>query len=279
MLEDYLNLLLPAAALSIACALLSVFVVLRHWAFIGEGISHSGFGGAGVAWLAALLHPALDVEWMPYLSVIVFCIVTALLIGALSRARGVNADAAIGIFMVASLAFGFVAQQVYYAQRQAMPLMFENLLFGQIRAFSPAYSVAAVCVSLAVLLTIIMLFKEILAYCFDPLTAHTGGVRAGFIHYLLMVLLAVTIVIGVRVAGTVLVTALLVLPGATAMTLSQRLRNVIAISIAANLIGAAAGLGIHGIWPVLPAGPMIVLVLFVVFLLAFGYSRVARSAG
>jgi manganese/iron transport system permease protein len=124
-----------------------------------------------------------------------------------------------------------------------------------------------------------MLFKEILAYCFDPLTAHTGGVRAGFIHYLLMVLLAVTIVIGVRVAGTVLVTALLVLPGATAMTLSQRLRNVIAISIAANLIGAAAGLGMHGIWPVLPAGPMIVLVLFVVFLLAFGYSRIAPTDG
>lgn len=279
MFTDYFNLLLPAAVLSMACALLSVFVVLRHWAFIGEGISHSGFGGAGVAWLLALLHPALDVEWMPYLSVIIFCIVTALLIGALSRARGVNADAAIGIFMVASLAFGFVAQQVYYAQRQAMPLMFENLLFGQIRAFSPSYTLAAISVSLAVLLTVVMLFKEILAYCFDPLTAHTGGVRAGFIHYLLMALLAVTIVIGVRVAGTVLVTALLVLPGATAMILSQKLKTVITIAIAANLLGAAGGLGLHRIWPVLPAGPMIVLVLFVVFLISFGYSRVLRNEG
>src|ERR1044071_87872 len=99
---------LVAGAMAVACAVLSVFVVARRWAFIGEGISHSGFGGAGTAWLLMLFFPALDQPWVPYLSVVIFCLLTAGAIGMLSRSRGVNADAAIGIFLVASLAWGFL---------------------------------------------------------------------------------------------------------------------------------------------------------------------------
>ena len=60
-----------------ACAVLSVLVVSRRWAFIGEGISHSGFGGAGTAWLLALVVPSLNQPWLPYVCVIVFCLLTA----------------------------------------------------------------------------------------------------------------------------------------------------------------------------------------------------------
>src|ERR1700734_3404948 len=85
-------------ALATACAVLSVLVVSRRWAFIGEGISHSGFGGAGTAWVLALLAPGLDRPWMPYACVIVFCLLTAGAIGFLSFRERVNSDAAIGIF-------------------------------------------------------------------------------------------------------------------------------------------------------------------------------------
>src|SRR5690349_25027577 len=93
-----------AVALAIACAVLSVFVVARRWAFIGEGISHSGFGGAGAAWLLMLAAPALvDRPWVVNLAVVVFCLATAVAIGYLSRGDRVTGDAAIGIFLVASL--------------------------------------------------------------------------------------------------------------------------------------------------------------------------------
>ena len=82
-----LNTLLTATALALACAVLSVIVVLRRWAFIGEGISHSGFGGAGTAWLVMLAFPAVDLDWLPYASVVIFCLATAFAIGALSRER------------------------------------------------------------------------------------------------------------------------------------------------------------------------------------------------
>src|SRR5215470_17263069 len=64
--------LLSTSTLAIACALLSVIVVLRRWAFIGEGISHSGLGGAGTAWLLMLIIPALDKPWVPYVGIVVF---------------------------------------------------------------------------------------------------------------------------------------------------------------------------------------------------------------
>src|SRR5207244_97716 len=106
-------------------------------AFIGEGIGHSAFGGAGIAWVAALLIPSLDVDWTPYLFVIVFCLATSVGIGWLSRSDRVHSDTAIGVFMVAALAWGFVAQQIYsHARHGATPAWFDDLLFGQMRPVS-----------------------------------------------------------------------------------------------------------------------------------------------
>src|SRR5947208_4002481 len=127
--------MLATASLAIACACLSVFVVARRWAFIGEGISHSGFGGAGLAWLLMLAAPGLmgRAAWAPYLAVVFFCIATALAIGYLSHGNRVTGDAAIGIFLVASLAFGFLAQQIFrHVRGGADPPGFEALLYGQL---------------------------------------------------------------------------------------------------------------------------------------------------
>src|SRR5687767_6288361 len=96
------NALLASAALALACSVLSLFVVARRWAFIGEGISHSGFGGAGTAWLLALFAPSLDRPAVVYGCVVLFCVLTALAVGRLSRGQRVTSDAAIGIFLVAS---------------------------------------------------------------------------------------------------------------------------------------------------------------------------------
>jgi manganese/iron transport system permease protein len=128
-----------------------------------------------------------------------------------------------------------------------------------------------------VVAVVALLFKEILYYCFDPAMAEASGVRAGFIHYLLMLLVAATIIIGARVVGTVLVTALLVLPGATALTLSRRLSASVAGAIATALVGTVIGLLIARHWTWLPAGPAIVLALFVIFLLAYGLGRARRA--
>jgi manganese/iron transport system permease protein len=277
MSPTFFHALLTASTMAAACAVLSVPVILRRWAFIGEGIGHSGFGGAGVAWMLAVIFPALDNPTAPYVTVILFCLATALAIGALSRSERINADAAIGIFLVASLAFGILAQTIYSQHYKRDPAWFMEFLFGQMSDLSGPIAVACSALCIGVMVIVALLGKEILAYCFDPTTAYTSGVRAGFIHYLLMVLIALVIVVGMRVAGSVLITALLVLPGVTAMLLSRKLSAVLMIAVATSLIAALTGLLIHERWRFLPVGPGIVLMLVAEFVLAYVASRTRAS--
>src|ERR1051325_2267608 len=185
--------LLAAVALGSACAVLSVFVILRRWAFIGEGISHSGLAGAGTAWLLALAFPALDHPLAPFIAIILACLLTTLAIGYFSRAGRLNADTAIGIFLVASLAWGFLAQSIYMEYRHRAPAGWDNFLLGQLLGVSPRYAIATAIVCIGVIAAVAMLGKEMLLYAFDPVAAQVSGVRAGLIHYLLMALVWLTI--------------------------------------------------------------------------------------
>jgi len=277
-IDGFGSAIIAAGAMGVACALLSVFVIARRWAFIGEGIGHAGLGGAGTVWLLSLLIPALDQRWAIYSGVVVFCLATALLIGWVNRRERVNSDAAIGIFLVASLAWGFLAREVYRHFRHMTPAGFDELLFGYFTNISMPYAVASVMICLAVVLVVAMLGKEIVYYCFDPAMAEASGVRGGFIHYLMMGLLAVTIIAGIRIAGGVLVTALLVLPGATALLVSNRLKIVIGVSVALGFVCAIAGVLVATRWRFLPAGPMMVLILFGVFIGVFCVSKSRRPA-
>lgn len=265
-------------SMAAACAVLSIFVVARRWAFIGEGISHSGFGGAGSAWLLALAFPSLERRvWLPYLGVIVFCLATALLIGYLTRRQRINSDAAVGIFLVASLAWGFLARQIYIQQTGRSPAGFDTLLFGYVQGVSTTFAAGSLLLGIAVVAAVTLPFKEIVYYCFDPVMAEASGVPAGLVHYLLMSLVALTIIIGARLVGTVLVTALLVLPGATALLVTPRLAWAIGVAVGTALAGAVLGLLAQSAWPALPTGPVIVLSLFVFFAAAFVQTRLRAA--
>jgi ABC-type Mn2+/Zn2+ transport system permease subunit len=274
--------LFTTAAMCTACAVLSVIVVLRRWAFIGEGISHAGFGGIGTGWLLSLVFPALGRPGAVYAAAILFCLAMAVCIGYVTRERtereAFGPDSAIGIFLVASLAWGFMALAIY---NRRVPTgsaeSWERYLFGSISHVSTDAMLAGVAVSAAVVFAVASVFKEIVYYAFDPLMAQVSGVRVGAIHYLLMLLLAMTIVIGMRIAGNVLVTALLVLPGATALLLSRRLGAVMTISVIVGVTGGVGGLMVNrALWPFLPSGPAMVMVLFVEFVAAYAWSRIPR---
>jgi len=269
--------ILTTASIAAACALLSVFVVSRRWAFIGEGIGHSGFGGAGTVWMLSLAYPTLHTRWAIYGGVVVFCLATALAIAYLGRPRGgTNIDAVIGIFLVASVAWGFLARELYARSRGGLPLDADNLLFGRANDLPPQFAVAAAGVCAAVVAAVVLLAKEIVYYCFDPAMAEASGVRASLVHYLLVLLVALTIIVGAPVFGSVLVTALLVLPGATALLLSDRLRTTVTASVVVGVAGAAAALIVRARYPFFPMGPAIVLAMFGLFLFAYAWTRVRR---
>lgn len=269
--------LVAVVAMGLACALLSVFVVLRRWAFIGEGISHGGLGGAGTAWLLALLIPQWDQQWLVMTAVVLFCLLMAVGIGYFTRDGILNSDTVIGIFLVASVAWGFLAQGMYRAVLHREPVGFDTLVFGQMRPVSAAFTIAAVVACAGVIVSMWLFGKEIIAYSFDPLMAQVSGVRAGLMHYLMILLLTVMVLVGIRMLGSILVMAMLVLPGATALALSRRLGRVLLISTAVGLIGVVGGLGAHAWRRYLPVGPCIALALFAQFLIAYGVRRCRRA--
>ena len=282
-LPSFTRALLTAGAMGTACAVLSVVVVLRRWAFIGEGISHAGFGGIGTAWLLSLIFPAFGHAGAVYAVAVIFCLLMAVCIGYLTSdhefAEGLGPDSAIGIFLVASLAWGMVAISIYNHNRASgLEESWEKYLFGSINYVSPETMLAGVAVSTAVVFAVTALFKEILYCTFDPVMAAVSGVRTAAVHYLLMLLLAMTIVIGMRIAGSLLVTALLVLPGATALLVSRQLRVVMTMSVMFGLVGSIGGLLVNHYWvPLIQSGPAIVLVLFLEFVVVYTWVKVRTS--
>jgi ABC-type Mn2+/Zn2+ transport system permease subunit len=271
--------LVAFSCVAVACALLSMVVVTRRWAFIGEGIGHSGFGGAGTAWLLMTLFPALGQSMaLTNALVVLFALAAALGMGMLSRRGQISADVAVGIFLVATVAWGFLGQHVYRIHHNnSEPAGFNTLFFGQPQGVSIEYAMAAISIMLGVIVTLVALRKEVLAYCIDPQLAQVSGVAVGFVHYLLITMVAITTIIGMQVVGTLLITALLVLPGATAQRLSKRLGVFAAICVAVGLCGAVVGWAVHERWRVVPVGPAIVLVMFALFVLGTIASKVRRA--
>ncbi|HEX2972788.1 MAG TPA: metal ABC transporter permease [Tepidisphaeraceae bacterium] len=269
--------LITAAAMGTACAVLSVIVVLRRWAFIGEGIAHAGFGGAGTAWILSLLLPSsafLVSQEGIYLVAIVFCLCMAMGIGWVTRREQVRTDTAIGIFLVAALAWGFIAYGIYtQASAGRTPPGWDDYLLGHMSLLPASFMAGAITLCVVVLAVVFLLGKEIVHYCFDPELAAVSGIPVGFIHYLLIVLLAITIVLGMRLMGSLLVTALLVLPGASALLLSRRIGLVMVIAAFIGLFGAVVGTLISARWPFIPEGPAIVFSLIAQFGAAYVCKR------
>ncbi len=285
-MTEALRLFWPAAAaglaIALACGALSVFVVLRRLAFVGHGVSHAAFGGVGVAAALGLAGPGAGFAQLAVVSA--FCIAAALAI-AWSSARSsasasssaghaqigaIRQDTAIGVTLVASMALG--ALLLFWRAHQPgaasnSPASIESWLFGSILTVTPADAAAAILVALAVLATLTLERRSLLFWAFDEDAAEAFGVSTLRARLILMAILAFTIVAAMKLAGVVLVTALLVIPGAAALRLSDRLATVFASSIAVSLLGAAAGLALS-YRANLPPGPSVVVSLVALLALA-----------
>ncbi len=279
--------LLAGIALTAACSLLSVVIVLKRLAFIGQGITHAGFGGVGLAAFLALSG------WWRDLTIFLFCIGTAIIIALLSRSRKVMIDTAIGILLVAAMGIGFLLDQMrlhlrglaWYdaltAGRVTPPTQWDVVLFGNILFLrSQDVWLAAGC-SLLVIAALALLYKEIVFFAFDETVSRVFGVRTTLLHYLLLIMIAAIIVLCMKLLGLILVNALLIVPGAAALLISRRLSTVLVASVVLGEIGMVGGyLAAFGVMGGrLPVGPMVVLILALLFGAALVWNRLRPSRG
>ncbi len=163
--------------------------------------------------MLSIAFPILNNGPAIYFIATLFSLATALAVASISRRRAVSGDAAIGIFVAATLAWGFIAFAIHAHLGRGGPGGWEDYLLGNATGMSSAAAALAVAISAGIVMTVIVLHRQIVLYCFDPVLAQVTGVPVGFIHYLLILLVAFVIIIGMRLSGNLLVPALLVLPG------------------------------------------------------------------
>lgn len=274
--------MVSGAAIATLCSLLSVIVVLKRMAFIGEGLSHAGFGGIGTAVFLGM------VGWNQDLLVLAFCVAMAAVIGVLTRRRHLEPDSAIGIVLVAAMAWGIfmsdlrrnvqgAAWYVHWFGPATAPPNLEDLLFGSLVSIGRPDMIMSVIVAIAVLAMLALFFKEIVFFCFDEEVSRVYGVRASLIHYLLLLALAITIVLTIRLAGFVLVSAMLVIPGSTALLLSKRIGPALLFSWLIGLVGTLAGILLSLELGDISSGACVVGMLCVLFGIVFAGQIVLRK--
>ncbi|MGE3108059.1 MAG: metal ABC transporter permease [Phycisphaerales bacterium] len=271
--------LVGGIAVVITCALLSVLVVLKRLAFVGQGVSHSAFGGIGLAaYCGFLAHAAADsagtspaYSWLITSGIVlVFCIVSAIGMGLLADMHGVREDTAIGVFLVAAMALGGLLLSLAIQRgRLSGNAGYESILFGQVLAVSWSDAGVAVVACAAVVVTVWVLRRPMLFWAFDETSATAFGAPSLLLRLTLMVLLCIAIVTAMKIVGVVLATALLVLPGASALRLSDRLARVVVLSVGFGVLGLAGGVVIATEQGSVPPGATIVLSLCALFAAAW----------
>jgi zinc transport system permease protein len=255
--------LLGGVLVALMLSVLSFFVVLRRISFIGVGISHSALGGVALG-----LALGLD----PTVSTTVFCLGIALLIGFVCRKGHVREDAAIGITFSTTMALGVVL----IAASGAYASSLFSYLFGSILSITRTdiYVIAVYCC--VILAVAAAFFRHLLHASFDEDVAKVTGVPVGALHYLLLMLIALAIVASIKLVGIVLVSALLVLPAATANQVARTYGKVLALSVSSAMIALIAGLVLSYGFD-LPSGATVVLCSCFIFFVCFAAARLRRD--
>ncbi len=223
-----LRLFLVGGAVSLCAALLGVNLVLKRYSMIGDGLSHVGFAAMAVAYALGLQPIAVS---LPVVALAAFML---LRLRESSKTKG---DAAIAVISTGALAIGTVA----ISKSPSLSGELENSLFGNIYAVGASDVWLGTAMSVAVLILYLMFYKKIFGVTFDEQFAKATGVNTSLYNTLLALLTAVTVVVGMRLMGALLISALIIFPSLTAMRLQKSFKAVVITAAAVSVIGFSLG--------------------------------------
>jgi manganese/iron transport system permease protein len=260
--DFFLRALAASAIVGVVCAVIGSYMILRGLAFMGDALSHSAFPGVVLAYM--LRGPF-------YLGAAIAAVATALAIGWVTRRGNLRGDTAIGVLFAGMFALG-----IFLFSR--IPNYVGDLfgfLFGEVLGIGFGDLLALAGLAVVVLLVVAVLWKELLYSTFDPLGAAASGMPVAMLDYLLLALIAVTIVVSLQAVGIILVVAMLVTPAATAQLLTSSFGRLLLVACAIGVAGPIVGL-YASYWLDAASGATIVLVETALFIIALG-SRVVTG--
>ncbi len=252
--------LLASIIVGVLCAVMGTYVVLRGMAFLGDAMAHAILPGVAIAYI---LRGDLLV------GAGIAAVVVALSIGFFSKQGTIREDTAIGILFAAALSLGVAL----ISSMQTYAVDLSHILFGDVLGVSPSDLWLIGGLSLAILLTVGLFYKQFLVISFDPVLAATLRLPAELLRNLMLILLALTVVVSLQTVGVGLAAAMLVTPAATAYLLTRRLWPMMLVSAAIGALSSVIGLYVSYYWNIV-SGSAIVLTATAFFLLAFLWKRV-----
>jgi manganese/iron transport system permease protein len=250
--------LVAAVTVGVVCAVLGTYVVLRGMTFFGDALAHAILPGIAVAYLLGGGAQA-PLFW----GGLVAGVGTALGIGALSKTGQVREDTAIGVIFAGMFALGVAL--ISTVRNFSVDLT--HFMFGNVLGVSPSNLALTLIFGALVLLLVVAFYKEFLVISFDPVLAQILRIPHQTFRYLLLVMLAVTVVVALQTVGVGLMVAMLVTPAATASLLARRLPVMMALAAGVGALSAVVGLYLS-YYVSVASGAAIVLVCTFFFLLA-----------
>ena len=249
------NALLVGVLVSVCCALLGVVLVLKRFSMIGDGLAHVSFGALSVA---AVLNLS-----MPLYFAIPVVMISAFFLLRITENSKINADAAIAVISSSALSIG-----VFFASINGTNINLQQYMFGSILSITDTDIALSVVLSVLVILLYFLFYHKIFALTFDENFSFATGIRTKLFNTVISLLTAVTIVIGMRLLGTLLISALIIFPPLTSMRLCKRFSTVVIVSSVVSVLCVVTGLVTSFVCADVPVSATIVicnLLLFILF--------------
>lgn len=261
--DFFQNALLGSLLASIACGIIGTYIVVRRLVFVSGGITHASMGGIGIG-----LYYGIN----PIFAAMIFSILSAFGIEWLSSKQEVREDSAIATLWSLGMAIGII----FMYMKPGYAPSISDYLFGNILTITTKDIIYLGILSLVLTIIFILFRREILYTAFDTDFAKTRNLPVTFIKYSMMMFIALTIVLSIRLVGIVLLMSLLTVPQMTANLFTANFSKMIGLSILIGFLGCIIGLYLSALLDV-PSGVFIIFTQIIIFLIVRVYFRLAQK--
>lgn len=258
--------LIVGVLVALCSSLLGVTLVLKRYSFIGDGLSHVAFGALAIASVLKLADKNI--------LILPITVITAILLLKTGQSAKIKGDAAIAMLSVGALAIGYMLMNVFSTSSNVSGDVCSTL-FGSTSILTLRSEQVLLCLVLSVIMIImfIALYNRIFAVTFDENFVTATGGSAGTYNLLIAIMIAVIIVLGMNLVGSLLISALIIFPALSAMSVLKNFKSVVICSAVISVVCALAGILISILFST-PVGSTIVVCDMVIFLICFGIRKV-----
>lgn len=254
--------LIVGISISICAALLGTSLVLKRNSMIGDGLSHVGFGACAIA---------MALNWAPLAFAIPIVIIASFLILKLSEKSKIHGDSAIALVASASLAIGYIV-----IHTSGTNIDVENYLYGSILGITKQELIMSVSLSIVVILAFVLLYNKIFAITFDESFMKSTGGKTELYNIIISVLCSITVVLGMKLMGALLITSLIIFPTISARQIFKKYKSVVIASVVISVLCFFIGM-VMNYYIDLPIGSTIVVVNLCLLLILMATSKIMNK--